>query len=142
MDKLKLVFQHTMMISFGILAGISVQGIIFHKASAAFQLQWYHPLSIIVAGFLCSLPSLLLGNEGKMGEISMVVRVIIHCLSLFIIIMCGGYFVNWYHDITGAIAVAIEFFFVYGFVWLANAWIGVMNQNTINKALDSIRDEE
>lgn len=142
MERIKMLFLQSMMISFGILIGLSIQGIIYKSIGDTITLQWYHPLSIVVAGFLCSLPTLLLTSDEHIPKSKYHLRIIIHFIILFIVIMVFGRLVNWYTQLDGAISVAIEFVFIYNFVWVGNAWLGVKDQKKINQALDDIRDEE
>lgn len=142
MDKIKSLFQHAMMISFGIIVGLALQGIIYHTASDDIVLEWYHPLTIIVAGILCALPSLILAPDREVSRRQYRVRIVLHCIVLFIAVMVMGYLFHWYSQFDGAIFIACDFFAIYAFVWGASTWLGLANQRQINEVLDQIRDEE
>lgn len=142
MERLKFLFQQTMMISFGIIAGLSIQGIVSHSVEDAFVLQWYHPASIIVTGILCSLPSLLLGGGKEHSRKSFHIRIALHFVFLFAVVMSMGYIFRWYSTIEGAIWIVCDYVIIYVFVWLVSGWLGIINQKEINNALEKIRDEE
>ena len=68
MNKCRLIFTQTMMISTGILFGVGVQALIGWLTAGTWDLAWpwYTPLSVIFTGFLCALGTLLL--QEKDGE--------------------------------------------------------------------------
>lgn len=138
-EKLRIIFVQTVMISFGILAGISIQGLL---TAGDFSFTWYHPASIIITGFLCSFPTLLLYSEKQVSRKMYIVRIVLHCFFLFALVMGLGWLFKWYTKPSGALIVAIEYVFVYSFVWITNAWLGAKDQKKINSVLDDIRDEE
>ena len=138
--KIKIVFEQTMTISTGIFFMIGIGGVITHLSGNSYHLDWYHPLSLILIGFLCALPTLLL-EEAEGGK-SSALRIILHCLSLFTIVSIAGYFFNWYTDISSYISVAVIFFVVYAFVWLSSIWMSKVDENKINKALEKLHDDE
>lgn len=142
MDKIKMIFQHTMMISFGILVAMCVEGIAYHMIGDDIQFQWYHPLSILLAGFLCAVVSLLIWTGNELPLPKFAIRIGLHCVGLFVVVMGMGYVFHWYNGVEGAVWVAVEYIFVYAFVWGATYWMGYMNQQNINQALTDIRDEE
>ena len=139
MEKIKFLFQQTMMISFGILVGISFQGLIYGNE---IYFTWYHPLSILISGVVCSLPTLILWSDKEVSRKKYIIQIIVHFLLLFAIVMTMGKIFRWYTVIEGALFVAGEFIFVYVFVWVATTWIGAVDGKNINNALDGIRDEE
>ena len=138
--KTKVIFEETLMISTGIFFMIGIGGVITHLSGGEYSLAWYHPLSIIFISFLCSLPTLLLkeADGGKSG----ILRIILHCLSLFVIVSVAGYIFKWYTDLSGYISVIIIFFVVYVFVWSSSIWMGKIDETKIKKALEQFRDEE
>jgi len=139
MEKVKFLFQQTMMISFGILVGISFQGFCYREQ---IEFQWYHPVSILIAGVVCSLPTLFLWTEKELPRKRYIVRIILHFLALLAIVMGLGWIFHWYTMWIGALFIAGEFVFVYVFVWCVTTWIGRVEGKNINNALDGIRDEE
>ena len=62
MNKCRLIFTQTMMISTGILFGVGVQALIgwLTVGTESLAWPWYTPLSVIFTGFLCALGTLLL----------------------------------------------------------------------------------
>lgn len=139
MEKLKYLFQQIMMISFGILIGITVEGIFYGKEIA---FEWYHPLSILMTGVVCSLPGLFLWGGDELPRRKYMFRIVLHFLVLFALVMGIGKLARWYTMWVGALFIAVEFIFVYIFVWVATTWMGHVDGKHINNALDGIRDEE
>ncbi len=139
MEKLKLIIRHGMMISFGILAGISIQGVVFRTS---IHFAWYHPLSIVIGGMLCALPTLLFLTDKKLSKAMQRVRTVLHFLLLMLMVVGMGYIFHWYDTPSGALVIVADYVFVYVFVTIVSAWTGMWEQKSINKALDSIRDEE
>ena len=139
-EKFKIIFEETLMITTGIFFMVGIGGVITHLQGGSYSLDWYQPLSIIFIGFLCSLPTLLLkeADGGRSG----VLRIILHCLSLFIIVSVAGYIFKWYTDISGYISVVIIFFVVYAFVWISSLWMSKIDETKINKVLEQFHDEE
>lgn len=139
MDKLKFLVQQAMIISFGILIGVSIEGLAYREE---IQFTWYHPLSILIAGVFCSLPTLFLWTEKELPKLQHRIRIGLHFLFLFAFVMGFGYVFRWYTMWVGALFVAVEFVFIYNFVWVATTWLGHRDQKDINEALKSIQDEE
>ena len=139
-EKIKLIFEQTLQITTGIFFMVGIGGVITYIQGGSYSLDWYTPLSIIFIGFLCSLPTLLL--EEAEGGRSGVLRIILHCLSLFIIVSAAGYIFKWYTELSGYISVVIIFFVVYAFVWISSLWMSKIDEAKINKALEKFRDEE
>lgn len=73
MSKIKLLFQQALMISTGILFVIAVGGIVHHLQGNDIAYSWYTPISVIISGFLCAIPTLLLcvdDTEGRESKAS------------------------------------------------------------------------
>ncbi len=141
-EKLKVILMTTMMISFGILVGVSVQGIIWHLSGKSFSMDWCQLLSIVLTGVVCAIPSVLIVIAREWPKKKYIMMIVLHCVLLYAIVMTIGHIFNWFDTAAGAIAVSIEYVVVYAFVWLATLWYGMYDQKNINKALDEIRDEE
>jgi len=139
MEKVKIIVLQTMFISFGILLGLSFESFCYREE---IQLAWYHPVSIVLAGLLCSFPTLLLTTEKELPKSQYRVRIFLHFLALFAFVMGFGYLFRWYTMWIGALFVAGEFVFVYIFVWVVTTWLGQRDQKEINAALKDIQDEE
>ena len=102
MDKIsKLIFTQAVMITTAILFG---QGIIYAiifltGGQSSFEWEWYIPLSIVLAGILCALPTVLLdfpekNDNGKIG------RKYIHFICVGLIVTICGYVFGWYSTPT------------------------------------------
>ena len=135
-----------MMISFAILVGIVLEGVVYliidHDPLSSMKLDWYQLLSIVLTGALCSLVTVLLICKENISKKAYLVRVIIHCISLYLVVILFGKLFSWYTKLDGFILVTIMYFIIYVFVWVATRFLQTQDDNKINKALSDIRDEE
>ena len=67
MSKFKMLFLQTSFISLGIFLAVGIAQTVLHFFGNTYATDWYFLLSVIFAGVLCSLPSLILYNE-KISE--------------------------------------------------------------------------
>lgn len=142
MKKIKILFQQSMIISTGILFAIAVEGIVCHLMGQDILFAWYHPISIILAGFLCALPTLVWLSEEELTKMQFIIRIILHCILLFGIVSLMGYLFHWYENLWEYLFVVLAYFVIYIFVWLVSIWLWKWEENKINRALESIRDKE
>ena len=146
MNKLKLWLEQTMTISFAILVGIIVEGLVYTALwgdpLASFALTWIQLLSIVLTGALCSVPTLFWLTDSDVPKNKFIVRIILHCIGLYVIVSLFGWIFKWYVHVDGFIMMTVIFFLVYVFVWAVTLWFHKRDDNKINKALDDIRDEE
>ena len=139
MSKLKMVFLQTSFISLGIFLAVGIAQTVMHFLGNTYSTEWYFLLSVIFAGVLCSLPSLILYNE-KLKPFF--IKILIHFTLVFAAVSLLGWLFKWYSDIISYLFVILIFIFVYAFVWIMTKWFYVKEDKEINSALDSIRDEE
>lgn len=139
MSKLKMVFLQTSFISLGIFLAVGIAQTVMHFLGNTYSTEWYFLLSVIFAGVLCSLPSLILYNE-KIKPFF--IKILIHFTLVFAAVSLLGWLFKWYSDIISYLFVILIFIFVYAFVWIMTKWFYVKEDKEINSALDSIRDEE
>ncbi|MBR6484898.1 MAG: DUF3021 family protein [Clostridiales bacterium] len=143
---MKLWFEQTMTISFAIFVGIIIEGLVycvfFGEDLAMFSLSWMQLLSVILTGTLCSVLTVIFLIGPDIPKNKYIVRIVLHCLGLYLIVSLFGWFFKWFTDLTGFIMVTILFFLVYVFVWAVSLWLHKRDDYKINKALDDIRDEE
>ena len=142
MNMVKKLFVQTTIISTSILFLYGINMFIQHFAGKDITLQWYHPVSIILTAFLCSLPTILLHDIDRWDRKTFWRRVPLHCLSLYAIVAGAGWLFGWYHDADSLISVSVIFFIIYVFVWLSCHWLDKQDEKKINHALDTIRDTE
>lgn len=144
MSKGKLVFNQTLMISTAILFGLGVQAGLGYIMGGEQTIvwQWYIPLSIIVTGFLCSVPSLFLLEDDKLSNKHIKIRILMHFVSLFGVVSLCGYLFQWYSSFRQYISLAIIYVLIYGFVWGATLWITKSDESQINEAIKEIQDDE
>ena len=139
MSKLKMLFLQTSFISLGIFLAVGIAQTIMHFFGNTYATDWYFLLSVIFAGVLCSLPSLILYNE----EIKpFFIKILIHFILVFAAVSLLGWLFKWYTGFIDYAFVILIFVFVYVFVWVTAKWFYIKEDKEINTALDSIRDEE
>ena len=138
----KKLFVQSMVISTAILFLNGINAVIQHFAGNDITLQWYHPVSIVLTGILCALPTVLLRDMDQWDRKTFWIRVSVHCLLLYAIVLGAGWLFRWYTDLDSFISVSIIFFIVYVFVWLSSHWLDKQDEKKINHALDTIRDDE
>ena len=135
-----------MMISFAILVGIIIEGLIYcvfgGDPLSEFKLSWIQLLSVVLTGAVCSVPTVIWLTDTDMPKNKFIIRLILHCIGLYAIVIAFGRVFNWYNRLDGFIFMTIIYFLVYIFVWVVSLWFHKRDENKINKALDDIRDEE
>lgn len=146
MNKVKLWLEQTMTISFAVLVGIVIEGLIYCLFGGdpldEFKLCWIQLLSVVLTGAVCSVPTVIWLTDFDVPKNKFIVRLILHCIGLYAIVSVFGWIFNWYNKLDGFIFMTIIYFLVYIFVWVVSLWFHKRDDNKINKALDDIRDEE
>ncbi len=142
MNIVKKLFVQSMIISTSILFLNGINMVLQHFAGNDVVLQWYHPLTIVLTGVFCALPTLLLRNSDEWDRKTFWRRVPLHCLALYAIVAGAGWLFGWYDNLESWISVSIIFLVVYIFVWLSGLWLDRQDEKKINHALDAIRDSE
>ena len=138
----KKLFVQSMIISTSILFLNGISMVLQHFAGHDIVLQWYHPVSIVLTGILCALPTILLRDSDRWDRKTFWVRVPLHCLALYAAVAGAGWLFRWYDNTESWISVSIVFLVVYVFVWLSSHWLDKQDEKKINHALDAIRDTE
>ena len=85
MNKLKLWLEQTMMISFAILVGILIEGLVYAFTGdplSSFSMSWLQLLSIVITGAVCSIPTLFWLTD-DLPRNKFILRIIIHCIGLY-----------------------------------------------------------
>ena len=144
MNRAKLIFNQTLMISTAILFGMGIRTAVHFATADEYMInwQWYIPLSIIAVGFLCALASLILYDDSATGKVNMRVRVCLHCILVLAIVSLSGHFFNWYSSLAEYLIIVIMYIIIYAFVWIATVWMLKVDEKKINDAISEIRDEE
>ena len=146
MNRLKFWLEQTMTISFAILVGIILEGVVYlifkGQSLEQFSLSWIQLLSIVLTGAVCSVPTVIWLSDNDIPKNKFIIQLIIHCIGLYAIVAVFGRIFNWYSQANGFIMLTVIYFMVYVFVWLVSLWFHKREDNKINKALDDIRDEE
>ena len=144
MQKAKIIFHQTVMISAAILFGIGIQMILQHYISGAesLTLSWNVPISICLTGFLCSLPTYFLLDIDTLEKKVMWMRIGIHFVLVGGIVVLCGYLFDWYGDLFDVRKIVVMYSIIYVFVWIITAWIGKSDEIKINAAIKDMQDSE
>ena len=144
MQKLKIIFHQTFMISTAILFGIGMLMLIQHMVSGVqtLSLQWSDPLSICFTGFLSSLPTYFLLDMDSLKKSEVWIRMGIHfVLVLGIVVLCASLF-HWFGQIINLRIICLMYSFIYLFVWGATVWMAKADEIKINEAIKELQDAE
>ena len=144
MQKAKIIFHQTVMISAAILFGIGVQMILQHyiEGAESLTLSWNVPISICFTGFLCSLPTYFLLDLDSLKKDVMWMRIVIHFISVGGIVVLCGYLFDWYGSLFNVQSTLVMYSIIYIFVWFVTAWIAKSDEIKINTAIKDIQDSE
>ena len=142
MSAVKKLFVQSTVISTSILFLNGVNAVIQHLAGHDIVLLWYHPVTIVLTGILCAVPTVLLLDSDQWDRRTFIIRVSSHCLALYAVILGAGWLFGWYTDLESCAGVTVVFILVYLFVWLSGHWLDKQDEKKINHALDAIRDRE
>ena len=144
MQKLKLIFHQTFMISTAILFGIGMLMLIQHLVSGVqtLSLQWSDPLSICFTGFLSSLPTYFLLDLDNLKKSEVWIRMGIHFVSVLgIVVLCASLF-HWFGQIINLRILCLMYSLIYLFIWGAAAWMAKADELKINEAIKDLQDAE
>ena len=139
MNKLKILILQASFISLGIILAVGIVQLITGLMGNSYATEWYFNISVIFTGALCSLPTVILYLE-KIKPFF--IRILIHFTLVFSAVSLLGWLFRWYGNLLEYLIVILIFIFVYIFVWIITKWFYVKEDQKINDALDSIRDEE
>ncbi len=144
MKKTKIIFSQTLMITTAILFGLGIQAMIKYVSGGVTQIvwQWYIPLSLILTGLLCSLPTLLLLSQTARGGWRDALRLVVHFFCICAVVSLCGYLFKWYTDWRGYVPIVAMVAVIYLFVWVATLWITNSDAKKINEAIKEIQDTE
>ncbi len=145
MNRLKLIFEQTMLVSFMVLCYISVFGL-FALRDTGMGFDWYIPGSIVLASFLCSLITVFLlysAVENKdESPVQYYIKLVAHFILLYALIMSFGHLFYWYRGTFGFILTSVIYVLIYAGTWVGTILLFRRDEKLISDALDKIRDEE
>lgn len=144
MQKLKIIFHQTFMISTAILFGIGMLMLIQHFSLGVqtFSFQWSDPLSICFTGFLSSLPTYFLLDLDNLKKSKVRIRMGIHFVAVLgIVVLCASLF-RWFGQIINLRIICLMYSLIYLFVWGATAWMVKADEIKINEAIKDLQDAE
>ncbi len=144
MNKVKLIYNQTLMISTGILFAMGIRAVVLYFTDGEYMInwQWYIPISIIIAGFFCALASLILYMEDENKKINMYLPKVIHFVLVCGIVSLCGYIFRWYTNLREYLFIAMLYVIIYVCVWAYSIWMFKSDEKKINEAINEIRDEE
>ena len=135
MKRLKLFFEQYIMITAGIVFGIAIESAVYRLTGTKLEFPWHLPLSVVVAGILGTLPSLLLVNGDAAAKDLSFRRVTLHFFIVFAAVALTGALFGWFDDLRSFLFVAAIFVCVYAFVWLGTVLVCMHDARVINSAL-------
>lgn len=141
-EKVKLVIGQTLVISIGTFMAIAAEGLVKHFLGEELNLPWYQIWAVILLGFITALPTVFWLDNEKILPNHPVWKIVIHCLLLHGVITLAGRFLNWYSSIDGYLFLTIGFLAVYGMVWAITIWFLSREEDSINRKLEEIQDED
>lgn len=144
MKKVKFIFSQTLVISTAILFMVGVQTCVQHFTSDYYMMSWpwYMPLSIILVGFMCSLPTVFLLSLDNLSKKQMWFRIVLHFLLVGGFVSLGGFAFKWFVDFREYLPVLVDYVLIYVFVWAVSAWMAKEDEKKINEAIQNFQDEE
>jgi len=140
MKKVKLILEQTFMLSFLMQVVVSLESLYSRIMGEPIVFDWYIPLSIVLASFLCSLPTLILMSERELPLRRLLP--LFHCILLYALVMGMGYLFHWYSTLTYFIVTTISYFVIYALVWTFSVFLKKYDEKLINDALLAIQDED
>ena len=143
MEKLKLIFNQTLMISTAILFGLGIAELVEYLMTGDewMRWQWFIPLSIVFASFVCSVPSILFMDDNSSHK-AFKLKLLIHFLFIFGAVSLFAKLFGWYDSLQGYLIIAVMIPIVYVFTWAATYWLLKKDEEKINEALDEMRDDD
>ncbi len=145
MNRIKLIFTQTTLISSAILLGIGIQTILKHLADSNYQeigWTWYTPISVILAGVLCSLPTLLLTKLDELKKSEMWLCICVHFILVGGVVSLCGFFFKWFTRFAELVPILIMYTIIYAVVWAASGWLAKSDEKKINDVIKNIQDKE
>lgn len=144
MQKLKIIVSQSLMISTGILFGIGVQAMVLHFVTGYTDMTWpwYIPLSIVLTGILCALPTVFLLSMDGLSKAKTWIRIGLHFVSVGLVVTLCGRLFRWYDSFLEYLPILVMYVLIYIFVWVCSGWMAKEDARKINDAIESIRDEE
>lgn len=141
MAKLKFLFQVNLLVSFGVLLGVGIQGMICTWIGTRFVLEWHFPISVIVTSILCSGPTYLLIKEYNEKKVYYICSAV-HAVLLFIIVAGMGYLFRWYTSVESFVSMVLIYLAVHVFVRFGLWFLAKKDETKINRALKNYSDKE
>ena len=142
MKKIKLILEQTFMLSFLMQVVMGLEALYSHLTNDPIAFSWYVPLSILLASFLCSIPTLLFMTERELPKLIQRLLPLFHCLLLYVLVMGMGYLFHWYTTLTYFLVTSVSFFVIYALVWTFSRFLQKYDEKLINDALLTIRVED
>lgn len=142
MKKIKLILEQTFMLSFLMQVVMGLEALYSYLTDDLIAFAWYVPLSILLASFLCSLPTLLFMTERELPKLLRRLLPLFHCLLLYVLVMGMGYLFHWYSSLTYFLVTSVSYFVIYALVWCFSRFLEKYDEKLINDALLAIRDED
>ena len=142
MKKIKLILEQTFMLSFLMQVVMGLEALYSYLTDDLITFSWYVPLSILLASFLCSIPTLLFLSDRELPRPLRRMLPLLHCILLYALVMGMGYLFHWYSTLTYFLVTSASYFVIYALVWSFSRFLQKYDEKLINDALLTIRDED
>lgn len=144
MSKARIIVKDMMIIMAAMIVGLGIQETLLHffKGISMIEMPWYIPLTIVLAAFLCALPSAFINDMDHLTKEQINVRIYLHFVCLKLVVTICGYVFGWYSTGLEYATILIVFLILYVSVWLISWWLGKRDEESINRALKGIQDKE
>lgn len=141
-EKAKMIIGQTMVISIGTFVVIGVEGLIHCLQGEILTLSWYQIWAILLVGFLTALPTVFWLDNEKILSGYPKLKILLHFLFIYGVIALAGWLLEWYTNLKWFIIMSLGFIGVYSMVWLITIWFLKQEEDSINRKLEEIQDEE
>ncbi len=145
MNRIKIIIEQTMMVSFMVLCYVSIYGLLAMK-KYDYTFDWDIPGSIVLASFMCSVVTVFFlydfDEKNEQSKVRGWVSLILHFVLLYFVIMGFGYLCHWYRGTSGFIVTSVIYVIIYFGAWAGTTLIFRHDSKIISEALDKVRDED
>lgn len=142
-DYLKMVFSEFQLITVILLTIMGVLKLIaLISGDSVDPFPWSFPLQIIGVSLPTALCCGVFISNHELNKNEFITRVVIHFILCSSIVLCEGYFFQWWGSIGGLITVGVIFLIIYASVWAISNANDKKNSERINNALHNVKTKE
>ncbi len=135
---IKLLAIQAVTVSFCIVLGNAIIGVIAHFVGHEITYPWYFLASVILTGILSALPTLIFYIKG----LPFIAQIIIHFVLLLGVISLAQIIFGLGFELLDMISLYSIFIITYGLVWIISYQINKLDEKNINRLLEESKDTE